>query len=183
MAVIIPEKYPIFVFTLSFPFPMALFQKSVLKKHINDLDKSTVAKAYAKFRSHFADAGKQANIKASKEEQYQEGFLRDLFVDALGYTLNPNAGFNLTTEYKNEKDSKKADGAIIREGMENFKVGDMVVLKSGSPPMTVLNVPNNSSDCLTCVFYKDIDGSFHPEKFPAGVLEFYKKPIKTVSAY
>lgn len=42
--------------------------------------------------------------------------MRDLFVDVLGYTLNPQPGFNLTTEYKNEKDSKKADGAILKEG-------------------------------------------------------------------
>ena len=37
----------------------------------------------------------------------------DLFVDVLGYTKNPTPHFNLTTEYKNVKDSKKADGAII----------------------------------------------------------------------
>lgn len=47
------------------------------------------------------------------EEQFQEGFLRELFVKILGYTLNPSADFNLTTEYKNLKDSKKADVAIV----------------------------------------------------------------------
>lgn len=31
----------------------------------------------------------------------------------MGYTKSPNPNFNLTTEYKNIKDSKKADGAII----------------------------------------------------------------------
>ena len=40
-------------------------------------------------------------------------FLIDLFVNVLGYTKNPSLNFNLTTEYKNVKDSKKADGAII----------------------------------------------------------------------
>jgi len=39
--------------------------------------------------------------------------LIDLFVNVLGYTKSPNPNFNLTTEYKNIKDSKKADGAII----------------------------------------------------------------------
>lgn len=29
-------------------------------------------------------------------------------------TLNPSPGFNLSTEYKNEKDSKKTDGAILK---------------------------------------------------------------------
>lgn len=37
-------------------------------------------------------------------------------MDVLGYTLNLQPGFNLTTEYKNEKDSKKADGAILKGG-------------------------------------------------------------------
>ena len=31
----------------------------------------------------------------------------------LGFTKNPTPNFNLTTEYKNVKDSKKADGAIV----------------------------------------------------------------------
>jgi type I restriction-modification system DNA methylase subunit len=36
-----------------------------------------------------------------------------LFVKILGYTLNPVNDYNLTTELKNVKDSKKADGGII----------------------------------------------------------------------
>jgi hypothetical protein len=31
----------------------------------------------------------------------------------LGYTKNPTPNFTITTEYKNVKDSKKADGAIV----------------------------------------------------------------------
>ena len=95
---------------------MALFQKSVLKKHLNELNRDLVAAAYQRFRNHFANPAKQANIRDAKEEQYQEGFLRELFVDVLGYTLNPAPDFNLTTEYKNEKDSKKADGAVLKNG-------------------------------------------------------------------
>jgi type I restriction-modification system DNA methylase subunit/REP element-mobilizing transposase RayT len=34
-------------------------------------------------------------------------------VNILGYTLNPNPNYNLTTELKNEIGSKKADGAIL----------------------------------------------------------------------
>ena len=43
-------------------------------------------------------------------------FLEELFVKILGYTKpasSTETKFNLTTEYKNVKDSKKADGAII----------------------------------------------------------------------
>jgi len=34
----------------------------------------------------------------------------------LGYTKNPNPGFSITTKYKNVKDRKKADGAILLRG-------------------------------------------------------------------
>lgn len=95
---------------------MALFQSAVLRKHLGQLDPAAVAAAYAVFTAHFHDADIQANIRASKEEQYQEGFLRDLFVKVLGYTLNPQKGYELTTEYKNEKGAKKADVAILVEG-------------------------------------------------------------------
>jgi hypothetical protein len=61
----------------------------------------------------------------SKEEQFQEGFLRELFVKILGYTLNPSPDFNLITEQKNETNSKKADGAILL----NDKVIGIIELK------------------------------------------------------
>lgn len=92
---------------------MPFFQNSVINKYIQNLDKQTIHNAYAKFRSHFHNAIIQENIRGSKEEQYQGEFLIDLFVNVLGYTKNPTPNFNLTTEYKNVKDSKKADGAII----------------------------------------------------------------------
>ena len=50
-----------------------------------------------------------------KEEQFQEGFLRELFVKILDYTLNPEPNFNLTTEFKNVSDAGKADGAILKD--------------------------------------------------------------------
>jgi type I restriction-modification system DNA methylase subunit len=105
---------------------MALFQKSVLNQYIRTLDKSKVADAYAKFKAHFHNATIQQQIRESKEEQYQEGFFRDLFVDVLGYTLNPQPNFNLTTELKNESDSKKADGAILITS-EHAHLNDIVV--------------------------------------------------------
>ena len=95
---------------------MPFFQPTVLKKYIAELDKENLAAAWQTFSAHFHNPHIQANIRAAKEEQYQEGFLRELFVSVLGYTLNPQPNFNLTTEYKNEKDSKKADGAIIVDG-------------------------------------------------------------------
>ncbi len=95
---------------------MSLFQKSVGKKYLNDLDSKLIERKYADFQFYFANPERQENIRNSKEEQFQEGFLRELFVNILGYTLNPEPGFNLTTELKNIVNSKKADGAILARG-------------------------------------------------------------------
>ncbi len=92
---------------------MPLFQKTVRKEFVARQNQEQIQEAYAKFQAHFGNAAIQKNIAAAKEEQYQEGFLKDLFVDILGYTLNPQPDFNLTTEQKNETDSKKADAAIL----------------------------------------------------------------------
>lgn len=96
--------------------PMSLFQPSVLKKYLSQQDSALVQKAYKKYTKYFHNAAIQENIRNSKEEQFQEGFLRELFVDILGYTLNPAANFNLTTELKNIKGAKKVDGAILKDG-------------------------------------------------------------------
>ncbi|MCC6516808.1 MAG: Eco57I restriction-modification methylase domain-containing protein [Chitinophagales bacterium] len=95
---------------------MALFQKSILNQYLKELDKTKVANAYALFKAHFHNAVIQQHIRESKEEQYQGEFLIDLFVNVLGYTKNPQPNFNLQTEQKNETDSKKADGAILKGG-------------------------------------------------------------------
>lgn len=95
---------------------MALFQQSVLKKHIETLNNAVISQKWEKFQAHFLNATIQQNIRKSKEEQYQEGFFRDLFVTIFGYTLNPAEHFNLTTELKNITNSKKVDGAIVIDG-------------------------------------------------------------------
>lgn len=92
---------------------MSLFQNNVAKKYTHTLDKKKLDEKWHLFTTIFHNTAKQDNIRNSKEEQYQEGFLRDLFVQILGYTLNPDAHYNLISEQKNETNSKKADGAII----------------------------------------------------------------------
>lgn len=95
---------------------MSLFQSVVVNRYINELDAQLLEQAWQRFAGCFLDLAKQDNIRLSKEEQYQEGFLRDLFVNVFGYTLNPNPKYNLTTEFKNQTSSKKADGAILKDG-------------------------------------------------------------------
>ncbi len=92
---------------------MPLFQKSVLKKHLLDLDTAELDASFQRYSAYFHNATIQRNIRNAKEEQFQEGFLRELFGTVLNYTLNPNPNFNLTTELKNTTNSKKADGAIL----------------------------------------------------------------------
>lgn len=128
---------------------MALFQKSVITKFYNTLDQNAVDKAWQTYSAHFFDPKIQENIRNSKEEQYQGEFLIDLFVNVLGYTKNPQPNFNITTELKNEKDSKKADGAIIFDN----KVFAVIELKGTNT--TDLNkietqafgYKNNQKDC------------------------------------
>lgn len=93
---------------------MSLFQNSVLNKYLKGLESEKVTQAYERFTSHFHNPTIQENIRNSKEEQYQGEFLIDLFVTVFGYVKNPTPDFNLTTELKNIKGSKKTDGAILK---------------------------------------------------------------------
>ena len=106
------------------------FQNTILKKYLAMLDDEQVKAAWEQYKALFLNTQRQDNILTSKEEQYQEGFLRELFVKTLGYTINPDPDFNLITEKKNETDSKKADGAIQRDG----KVIGIIELKDHKTP-------------------------------------------------
>ncbi len=88
---------------------MSMFQNSVLKSFSQD--ESKVALRWAEYQKFLT---KVDYIKTVKEEKYQDGFLKDIFENCLGYTLdmtNPS-NFNLEREKKNETDGKKADGVI-----------------------------------------------------------------------
>ncbi|MEA4903454.1 MAG: hypothetical protein VB090_01200 [Petrimonas sp.] len=69
---------------------MSIFQRVITKKHITSQSEKIKA-AYRLFSAYFQNSAIQENILSSKEEQFQEGFLRELFVKILGYTLNPDA--------------------------------------------------------------------------------------------
>lgn len=102
-----------------------LFQKNIIKKYLALLEPEKVRCAWEQYKSYFLNTEVQQNILQCKEEQFQEGFLRELFVKVLGYTLNPSPDYNLITEQKNETDTKKADGAILQNG----KVVGVIELK------------------------------------------------------
>ncbi len=107
-----------------------LLQKNIIKKYLNQLSEEQTAKPWEQHRQFFMNADIQANIHKIKEEQFQEGFLRELFVKVLGYAINPSPNYNLTTELKNEVGAKKADGAILADG----KVIGVIELKDHKTP-------------------------------------------------
>ena len=98
---------------------MSFFQESVEIKYENDLDPQVVEEKYAVYYNHFGNPIIYQNIRESKEEEYQEGFVRHLFVNILGYTLKSTPIYNLVQEQKNVGDSKKADG---REFIEVIRI-------------------------------------------------------------
>ena len=93
---------------------MPLFQKSVLNKYLRAIEPEQTEAAWGIYQAHFLNPAIQENIRNAKEEQYQEGFLDDLFVKVLGYVKAPQPDYNLTTELKNVKGAKKTDGAILK---------------------------------------------------------------------
>jgi type I restriction-modification system DNA methylase subunit len=132
---------------------MPLFQNSVLKKHLAAQDISQINAAYQLFQTYFGNPAIRENIRNSKEEQFQEGFLRELFVNILGYTINPHPDFNLTTELKNIKDAKKTDGAILKDGkalavieLKGTDTKDLEKIRDQA-----FNYKNNQHDCLYVV--------------------------------
>lgn len=132
---------------------MSLFQNSVVEKFLNTLNKEVVLEKWTIYKNYFLNPGIQENIRNSKEEQYQGEFLIDLFVNVFGYTKNPTQNFNLTTELKNEKDSKKADGGIII----NDKVVGVIELKGTNTTdlnkieVQAFGYKNNQKDCVYVV--------------------------------
>ncbi|MBE7694658.1 TaqI-like C-terminal specificity domain-containing protein [Tenacibaculum finnmarkense] len=95
---------------------MSLFQKSVLNKYLKLQDATLIDKAYKKYTKYFHNLKIQENILISKEEQFQQKFLIELFENIFGYTIFPDENYNLTTEFKNLRGAKKADGAILVDG-------------------------------------------------------------------
>jgi type I restriction-modification system DNA methylase subunit len=129
---------------------MPLFQKSVISKYLKAQNGDVISLKWKVYSDYFLNPNIQNNIRESKEEQYQGEFLIDLFVKVLGYTKNPSPNFNITTEYKNVKDSKKADGAIIFDD----KVKAVIELKGtnttdlGKIEVQAFGYKNNQPDCV-----------------------------------
>jgi hypothetical protein len=93
---------------------MPLFQESIVKKYLNTIDEKVIESAFLEYKRVYSPE-KIKNIKIAKEEQYQEGFIKDVFGSVLGYSVYPEHPYNIETEKKNETNAKKADGAILKD--------------------------------------------------------------------
>jgi len=87
----------------------------ILKKFTTRFDKQIIDELYKSFLDY---QNKKYAIKKFKEIEYQEGFLRDIFVKCLGYKLKTDYpdNYTISREAINEYDSKKADGIIWING-------------------------------------------------------------------
>jgi hypothetical protein len=91
-----------------------LFKIRVLQDKIKTQNRDILQERWNNFQNFLS---KKEQIKEFKEEKYQDGFLEDIFMNCLGYTLDTKSSdFNLEREKKNATDSKKADGAITVNG-------------------------------------------------------------------
>lgn len=127
---------------------MSIFQKSVINKYLANVDKNNIQKAYETFKARYTSV-RIEEIKRMKEEEYQDGFLRELFADSLGYTIKPSDNYNLVREFKNQTDSRKVDGAIIKDGkaiavieLKSTKTKDLTSITDQA-----FNYKNNQPDC------------------------------------
>jgi len=127
---------------------MSIFQKSVVTKYLNNINKEITERTYQLFLKKY-ESRKIKIIKKINEEEYQDGFFRDLFVSVFNYTIKPEPNYNLVRELKNQTDQKKADGAILKDG----KVIAVIELKStktknlNSITEQAFGYKNNQSGC------------------------------------
>jgi type I restriction-modification system DNA methylase subunit len=153
---------------------MSLFQKSVVNKYLENIDKELLRSKWISYKSYFHDPKIQENIKAIKEEAFQEGFIRELFVNILGYRLNPTPDYNFVLEKKNVDDSRKADGAITIENkvkavieLKDTKITDLAKVKDQAFGYKV-NQPDSCLYVITSNFEKlwfYIDNAIDKEPF------------------
>lgn len=130
-----------------------MFQTTIIKKYLSSQNKDTLTSKWELYKDFFLELGNQYRIRELKEEQFQEGFLKELFVKIFDYIITPNEGYNLITEFKNVKDSKKVDGVLVF----NRSVKCVIELKGtnttdlGKVETQAFSYKNNQSNCTYVV--------------------------------
>ena len=60
-----------------------LFQKNIVIKYLATLPLEDLNQAWSQYKSYFLNPDIQSNIQQSKEEQFQEGFLRETHLNVV----------------------------------------------------------------------------------------------------
>ena len=94
---------------------MGLFQKSVLTNYLTSVSDSDIEKGWNSLISY---KEMDSKVQTLKEEEFRAKFLEKIFVDCFGYKSQYDSAEegNLFFEQKNTSNSKKADGAIKKDG-------------------------------------------------------------------
>ena len=94
---------------------MGLFQKSVLTNYLTSVSDSDIDKGWNSLISY---KEMDSKVQTLKEEEFRAKFLEKIFVDCFGYKSQYDSAEegNLFFEQKNTSNSKKADGAIKKDG-------------------------------------------------------------------
>jgi len=79
--------------------------------HITGIESDQIENAYQKFKANYSPE-KIEIIKKLKEEEYQDGFLRDIFVNVLGYSKK-NSSFITSLDFTSLIRVKKKQKIVI----------------------------------------------------------------------
>lgn len=140
---------------------MPLFQEAIIRKYLSQLNEQDTERAYSEFKRVYSPENLK-NIRIAKEEQYHEGFIKDLFGSVLGYSVYSEHPFNIETEKKNKTNAKKDDGAILKDekvlGLIELKDNKTKKLEDVKEP--AFRYKNNHKKCSYV-----ISSNFHELRF------------------
>lgn len=96
-----------------------LFRDKTLNRELETVRRvytQEINQTWEKFRAYFHNPDRQKEILDAKEEEFQDAFLRALFVDIFGYPIygDKEGDWLLRREVKNVTDAKSADASILR---------------------------------------------------------------------
>ena len=104
-----------------------LIQANVLKSNAKYLEnkKDDIVIAYNKFQKTLGNPEQQQRIFAKdfRETKYQDGFLREIFVDLFGYLIDPTPNYNMSREQRPIVGASRMDGAIFAENSKTNIIG------------------------------------------------------------
>ena len=96
-----------------------LFRDKTLEKELKNLRRDygqKIRQAWERFQAYFHNPDRQEEILKAKEKEFQDSFLRALFVDIFDYPMYGDKGgkWLLRREKNNVTDAKSADAVILR---------------------------------------------------------------------